>query len=94
MEDATLLGQVGHALWGPTWKGPMAEAVRHQKSAISDWASGRMPVPAGVWSELREVMRRRRHELDDLAPRVQKAHDIALARTIELTKLGKRGRKG
>jgi hypothetical protein len=93
MDDATLLGEVGQALWGPVWKGAMAEAVRHQKSAVSDWASGRMPVPAGVWSELKEIMRRRRHELDNLVRRTQKAHDTALERTVEQTRLGKGGRK-
>ena len=52
--DAMLIDEVGQALWGPAWKGPMAEAVRHQKSAVADWASGRVPVPAGVWSELKK----------------------------------------
>jgi hypothetical protein len=68
----------------------MAEAVRHHKNAVADWASGRLRVPAGVWSELKEVMRRRRHELDRLASRVQRTHDAALQRTIEQTKVGKR----
>jgi hypothetical protein len=93
MADSKLITEVGHALWGPNWKVPMADAVRHQKSAIADWASGRLPVPAGVWSELKELMRRRRHELDDLAPRIQKAHDAVLQRTVEETKLGRRAEK-
>ena len=67
MNDAELIDDVGQALWGPNWKGPMAEAVRHQKNVVNDWASGRVPVPSGVWSELKVIMRRRRHELDKLA---------------------------
>jgi len=90
MDEAALIAVVGQALWGPTWKTPMADAVRHQKSAIADWASGRQPVPVGVWSELKEIVHRRRHELDALAPRIQKAHDAALQRMIEQTKLAKR----
>jgi hypothetical protein len=90
MDDAELIAEVGQALWGPAWKGPMAEAVRHHKNAVGDWASGRLRVPAGIWSELKEHMRRRRHELDRLAPRVQRAHDAALQRTVEQTKVGKR----
>ena len=76
---------------GGQLEGPMAEAVRHQKNAVEDWATGRLPVPAGVWNELKVIMRRRRHELDRLASRVQKAHDIALERTVEQTKTGRRG---
>ena len=91
MNEADLIDEVGQALWGPNWKGPMAEAVHHQKSAVTDWASGRMPVPSGVWNELKDIMRKRRHELDRLASRAQKAHDLALARTVEQTKTGRRG---
>jgi hypothetical protein len=90
MGDAALIADVGQALWGPAWKGPMAEAVRHQKTAVADWASGRQPVPAGVWSHLTELLRQRRHELDKLAPRIQRAHDTALQRTVEQTRLVKR----
>ncbi len=88
--DMELIDEVGQALWGPAWKAPMAEAVRHQKSAVADWASGHLPVPAGVWSELAALMRKRRHALDRLGPRVQRAHDSALQRTVELTRVGKR----
>lgn len=90
MNDAELIDEVGQALWGPNWKGPMAEAVHHQKNAVVDWASGRVAVPSGVWNELKEIMRKRRHELDRLASRTQKAHDLALVRTVEQTKMGRR----
>ena len=88
--DTMLIVEVGQALWGPAWKAPLAEAVHHQKSAVADWASGRLPVPAGVWSELRKLIRERRHELDRLVPRTEKAHDAALRRTVEQAKVGKR----
>jgi hypothetical protein len=91
MSDTTMLADVGQALWGPAWKGPMADAVRHQKSAVDAWASGRLPVPAGVWTTLKELVQQRRHELDKLAPRIQRAHDAALQRTVEQTRLVKRG---
>ena len=89
--DTMLIDEVGQALWGPAWKAPMAEAVRHQKSAVADWASGRLPVPAGVWSDLKKLIRERRHALDRLVPRTEKAHDAALRRALEQAKLGKRG---
>ena len=90
--DAKLIAEVGQTLWGPAWKGPMAEAVRHQKNAVADWASDRVPVPAGVWSELKKIIRQRRHELDRLVPRTEKAHDATLQRTVEQAKLDKRSR--
>ena len=91
MNDAPLIDEVGQALWGPNWKGSMAEAVRHERNAVGDWATGRLPVPPGVWNLLKEIMRRRRHELDRLASRVQRAHDAALERAVEQAMKGKRG---
>jgi hypothetical protein len=41
MDDATLLAELGRTLWGTTWKGPTAEAVRRQKGTVSNWARGR-----------------------------------------------------
>jgi hypothetical protein len=35
-------------------------------------------------------MRHRRHELDKLTPRIQRAHDAALQRTVAQTRLTKR----
>jgi hypothetical protein len=48
-----------------------------------------------VWNLLKEIMRRRRHELDRLASRVQRAHDAALERTIEqaTAKPGPKGKR-
>jgi hypothetical protein len=89
--DADLIAEVGETLWGPAWKTPLAEAVRHGKNAVADWSSGHQPVPAGVWSELMALMRRRKHELDRLGPRVQRAHDAALQRTVEQTRVGRQG---
>lgn len=86
MVDATLITAVGRALWGEAWKGPMAEAVRHPKSAVGDWARGRLAVPAGVWSELHALVRQRRRELKSLVPRIQRMHDDALERTVEQTR--------
>jgi hypothetical protein len=92
MNDAALIAAVRKTLWGPAWKTPMAEGVRHQKNAVADWASGHQPVPAGVWSELAALMRQRKHELDSLGPRVQRAHDAALQRTVEQAKVGRQRR--
>jgi hypothetical protein len=93
MQDAGLIAEVGRALWGPAWKGPMAESIHHQKGAVAEWATGRSPVPAGVWSELKELVRRRRHELDALPPRIQQAHDAALQQTVRQASLARRRRR-
>lgn len=78
MEDRTLITEIGRALWGAAWEGPMADALEAQKGAVSDWARGRAPVPADVWKELREITRLHRLKLADLDPEIVRAYDAAV----------------
>ena len=77
MDDRTLITQIGLALWGTAWVDPMANALKQQKGIISDWARGRLPVPAGVWKELREIVRLHGLKLGDLDPQIVQAYDAA-----------------
>jgi len=78
MEDRTLITEIGLALWGPDWKDPMADALKHRQGAVSDWAQGRTPVPAGIWQELREIARLHRLKIADLDQEIVRAYDAAV----------------
>jgi len=80
MEDRTLILEIGLALWGAAWEGPMADALKQQKGTVADWARGRLPVPAGVWKELREITRLHRLKLADLDQEIVRAYDAAVVR--------------
>lgn len=87
MDEAELLTEIGHALWGEQWQSPMADALHGiKKTTVGDWRRGRMPIPPGVWSELQAIAQRRSAELDHLDPRIQAAHDAAIAREAERRK--------
>jgi hypothetical protein len=79
MDDRSLISEVGLALWGPAWEGPMADALKQPKTSVSDWARGRTPVPAGVWKELREVTRLHGLKLADLGQEIVRNYDAAVA---------------
>jgi hypothetical protein len=85
-DEADLLIELGQALWGEHWQGPMAEALGRTKSTIGDWRRRRMPVPHGDWSKLQAIAQRRRAELDHLDPRIRAAHDAAIARETARSK--------
>jgi hypothetical protein len=78
MDARTLMTEIGLALWGPAWEGPMADALKQHKGTVSDWAQGRTPVPAGVWKELREVTRLHRLKLADLDQEIVRNYDAAV----------------
>jgi hypothetical protein len=58
----------------------MADALKHPKGIVSDWARGRTPVPASVWKELREIARLQRFKLADLDQEIVRAYDAACSR--------------
>jgi hypothetical protein len=83
MEDRTLIAEIGLALWGPAWNDPMASALSHPKSTVSAWAQGRVPVPAGVWKELREMARLHGLKLANLDQEIVRNYDAAVQLSLK-----------
>ncbi len=79
MTDHTLIPKVGTMLWGADWQAPLAAALKQPMGTVADWASGRMPVPAGMWKDLREIVRLHGLKLADLDPQIVRAYDTAMA---------------
>jgi hypothetical protein len=79
MTDHTLITKVGTTLWGADWQAPMADAMMERETAIVEWASGRKPIPAGFWKELREVARLHALKIADLDPQIVQAYDATVA---------------
>jgi hypothetical protein len=80
MEDHRLIPKVGLLLWGADWQAPMAVALKQPTNTVVDWASGRRPVPAGIWKELREIARLHGLKIADLDPEIVRAYDTAVTR--------------
>jgi hypothetical protein len=78
MEDNMLIHKVGMMLWGAEWQAPMAAALKQPASTVADWARGRTPVPAGIWKELREIVRLHGLKIADLDPEIVRAYDTAV----------------
>ena len=78
MEDHTLIPKVGLMLWGADWQAPMAAVLKQPASTVADWARGRTPVPAGIWKELREIVRLHGLKIADLDPEIVRAYDTAV----------------
>ncbi len=79
MENNMLIPKVGRMLWGPDWQAPMATALKQPANTVVDWASGRRPVPADIWKELREAVRLHGLKIADLDPEIVRAYDTTVA---------------
>ncbi len=54
------------ALWGDSWHGDMARALKVRRDTIDGWAGGKTAVPDGVMADLAKLVRERRDALDGL----------------------------
>ena len=63
MTDADLLLAIGRALWGAEFGGQMSEALGVRRARVSDWLSGRVDPPAGVFLDLAAMLAKRRAEV-------------------------------
>lgn len=83
MSDAQLIAKIGETVWGASWQGAMAAAVRQSRNIIEAWASSsREPVPLEMWKELREATRRHYLKLADLDAEIVRAFDDAYQRAM------------
>lgn len=76
--EACLIDQIGHALFGENYKGPLAAALGVRAHTVRDWASGRMRPQPGVWVDLRVLLDARRPVMEDAS--------LALATWVEVTR--------
>lgn len=57
-----LLREAGEALYGPRWQSDLARDLGVSDRTVRRWVAGQ-PIPAGLWSELREDIRARQRVL-------------------------------
>lgn len=54
-----LLKRLGIAAFGKTWKADLADNLPVARPTITDWMSGKKPIPVGVWSDIQRILNSR-----------------------------------
>lgn len=55
----TTLREAGEALYGPRWQSDLARALNVSDRTVRRWGAGQNEIPAGVWAELRTLLKTR-----------------------------------
>jgi len=66
MTPPDLLARAGEALFGEGWQQPLAWALGVNPRRLRNWLAGRLDVPPGVWSDLRDMLDAHGVELRDI----------------------------
>ena len=67
-----LLHDIGVALYGAGWEVELARRAGVDVRIVHRWYSGLRPIPENLWPQLRDEIRRRKLDLDELLQRLPK----------------------
>lgn len=59
INQSELLEKTGIAAFGKTWKADLADSLPVARPTITDWMSGKKPIPVGVWSDIQRILNSR-----------------------------------
>jgi hypothetical protein len=65
-----LLIETGEALYGPRWQSEMARDLNCALRTVQRWASGQVPAPASLTTDLKNIATRRRAAIDTVIERL------------------------
>ena len=65
----TLLHDIGVALYGIAWEAELARRYGTDTRTVRAWYTGHKPIPDHLWTQLRDEIRRRKLDLDELLNR-------------------------
>jgi hypothetical protein len=65
MTEREVLAEIGEALYGPSWKLPMASDLEVDDRSLRRWIQTGQ-IPKGVWKELAESLNKKNSEIKKL----------------------------
>ena len=63
--------KVGEALYGPSWRVSLSEALKVAERTVRRWEHGESPIPDGIWGDLADLCRKHSVALAKLADRIE-----------------------
>lgn len=69
---SALLREAGEALYGPRWQSDLARDLNVSDRTVRRWDAGQNEIPAGVWADLRGLLKARGLALASLRRKLPK----------------------
>jgi hypothetical protein len=67
--------KVGGALYGPSWRVRLSEALKVAERTVRRWEHGESAIPDGIWGDLAKLCRKHSVELSKLADQLDASGD-------------------
>ena len=73
-----LLTRLGRAAFGSSWKASLADSLQIVRPTITDWTTGKKPIPVGVWADIKKILEDRNMEINSAIKDVSTKHMIVV----------------
>lgn len=83
LNQIVILTKLGESAFGKNWKATLADDLSIARPTISDWLSGKKPIPINTWHHIQKILVRRNSELEDsLNYLIENTHLIVISEMI------------
>lgn len=87
-----LLEKLGIAAFGNAWKASLADTLKIARPTITDWTTGKKPIPVGVWGDIQKIIESRLMGLQGALLEVKEQRHLIIVQ--EMSRKGKVFLKG
>lgn len=65
MNQIEKLTALGESAFGKSWKASLADALPVARPTITDWTTGKKPIPVGIWANIQKILLERQKEIEN-----------------------------
>lgn len=78
-----LLEKLGIAAFGNAWKASLADTLKIARPTITDWTTGKKPIPVGVWSDLQKIVESRLRGLQGALLEIKEQRHLIIVQEMQ-----------
>ncbi|MEG2635531.1 MAG: hypothetical protein RSA09_03245 [Acinetobacter sp.] len=78
-----LLEKLGIAAFGNAWKASLADTLKIARPTITDWTTGKKPIPVGVWVDIQKIIESRLMGLQGALLEIKEQRHLIIVQEME-----------
>ena len=78
-----LLEKLGIAAFGNAWKASLADTLNIARPTVTDWTTGKKPIPVGVWSDLQKIVESRLRGLQGALLEIKEQRHLIIVQEMQ-----------
>lgn len=78
-----LLKKLGIAAFGNSWKASLADSLPVARQTVTDWTTGKKPIPVGVWGDLQKIVESRLRGLQGALLEIKEQRHLIIVQEMQ-----------